>query len=120
MTRIRTLLLFLACTFLPACSILATAQAGRTSTAPRAGGAAQPLIAAEHKWVDALQKRDTATLTSVLAPTYVDTDERGHRTGRQGVIASLTSGDLKLNSVTLSDMRAHIYGNAAVVTGAAA
>jgi hypothetical protein len=36
------------------------------------------LIALEKKWVAALQKSDTKTLSELWAQTYIDTDETGH------------------------------------------
>lgn len=69
----------------------------------------------ENKWVAALMKSDTATLDSILSDTYVDTDEHGQRTDKQGVLSVLKSGDLKFESIKLSDMQVHNYGDAAVV-----
>ena len=77
----------------------------------------ETLIALENKWVDALQNADTATLNAILADGYVDTDDRGVRSGKQGIFSVLKSGDLKFESVSVSDMQVYTYGNAAVVTG---
>lgn len=77
------------------------------------------LTAFEQRWVTALAKADVATLNSILADSYADTDEEGNQGTRQDVIAVLKSGDLKIASITLSGMTAHPYGNAAVVTGTA-
>lgn len=82
--------------------------------------AKQALINLENKWVDALVKSDAATLDSVFADTYVDTDEHSHRSDKQGVLAVVKSGQLKMESIKLSDMQVHVYGDAAVVTGKAA
>lgn len=65
-------------------------------------------------------KSDIATLESIFADTYVDTDEHGQRSDKQGVLSVLKSGELKLESIKLSDMRVYDYGDAAVVTGSAA
>jgi hypothetical protein len=62
-------------------------------------------------------KSDAATLDSIFADTYVDTDEHSHRTDKQGVLSVLKSGELKLESIKLSDMQVYVYGDAAVVTG---
>jgi len=60
---------------------------------------------------------EPAVLDSILADSYVDTDEHSHRGGKQDVFSFLKSGDLKLDSIKLSDMQVHIYGDAAVVIG---
>jgi ketosteroid isomerase-like protein len=84
------------------------------------GGVSQALEELEQKWVEALVKADTTKLDEIVANTYVDTDEEGNRTDKRGMVAALQSGDLKMASITLSDMRVHAYGDSAVVTGTAA
>ena len=80
-------------------------------------GPAQALIALEEKWVAALQRSDTKTLSALWAQTYVDTDETGHRSDKADVLRVLKSGALKLRKLELSEMKAYVYGDAAVVTG---
>jgi ketosteroid isomerase-like protein len=98
---------------------LALAAPGKDSAAQKSGTAAEVLPALEETWVNALQKGDLAALDALLADTYVDTDEGGQRGGKQDVMGALKSGDLKIKSIELSDMRVHPYGEAAVVTGSA-
>jgi len=73
----------------------------------------------EQRWADALQKADIATLELILDDTYVDTDEMGHHSNKQELIATLRSGDLKINSIRLFGMQVHDYGTSAIVTGRA-
>jgi phage protein U len=80
-------------------------------------GPAAALIALEEKWVAALERSDTKTLSALWAQTYVDTDETGHRSDKEEVLRVLKSGALKLRKLQLSDMKAYLYGDAAVVTG---
>jgi len=75
------------------------------------------LTALEEKWVAALQRSDIKTLSALWAQTYVDTDETGHRSDKTEVLRVLKSGALKLRKLQLSDMKAYIYGDVAVVTG---
>ena len=84
---------------------------------PDSSASAQALMSLENKWVVALTKSDVATLDSIFADTYVDTDEHNQRSNKQGVLSALRSGDLKIQSITLSSMRVYDYGDAAVVTG---
>jgi ketosteroid isomerase-like protein len=81
------------------------------------GDPAGALIALEEKWVAALQRSDIKTLSALWAPTYVDTDETGHRSDKAEVLRVLKSGALKLRRLLLSDMKAYVYGDTAVVTG---
>jgi ketosteroid isomerase-like protein len=99
-------------------AVLSFAQAPKTKQGMDETSKALTIM--EKKWVDALEQGDTATLDSILAGTYVDTDEEGHRTDKDGVLSALKSGDLKMQSINLSEVRVHPYGDAAVVTGDAA
>jgi uncharacterized protein (TIGR02246 family) len=98
--------------------VASTASQGqKNSPNAEASGATQALIALEEKWVDALQKADTATLDATLADTYVDTDDQGQRTDKQAILSVLKSGDLKFDSVAVSEMEVRAYGTTAIVTG---
>jgi len=91
------------------------------SAAPaHAADVVKTLTDLEQAWVAALVKADTKALDAIFASTYVDSDEAGGRDNKAGVLAVLKSGDLKMTSITLSDMQVYRYGSAAVVTGAAA
>jgi hypothetical protein len=81
------------------------------------GGPAGALIALEEKWVAALQRSDTETLSDLFVQTFVDTDETGHRSDKAEVLRVLRSKELKIRKLELSDMKAYVYGDAAVVTG---
>jgi Domain of unknown function (DUF4440)/Outer membrane protein beta-barrel domain len=80
---------------------------------------AQVLMGLEQRWAEALQKADVPTLETILGASYVDTDEMGYQTDKKGVIADLTSGNLKVNSIKLSDMQVRDSGSTATVTGRA-
>src|ERR1700680_348034 len=95
-------------------------EAQNHPAAHRPGDGSQALVDLENRWVEALVKADISKLDAILADTFVDTDEEGNQTDKRGVLAALTSGDLKMVSITLSDMHVHAYGDSAVVTGAAA
>lgn len=95
---------------------LAAGQEPKKETATKGSTTKQELIDLENEWVVALTKADAAALDGMLADTYADS-EGGQRTDKKGVLASLTSGDLKIESIKLSEMRVYNYGDAAVVTG---
>jgi hypothetical protein len=78
----------------------------------------QPVLDLQHRWVAALVKADTAALDTILADSYVDTDESGSRFAKADVLAALKSGDLELASITLLETHVHRYGDSAVLTGA--
>ncbi len=103
-----------------AMALLTPAQTPKSRPVQGTDATTQALIDLENKWVDALVKSDAATLDSIFADTYVDTDELSHRSDKQAVLSVLKSGDLHVASIKLSDMQVHLYGDAAVVTGTAA
>ncbi len=102
-----------------ATAALAPAHTQRNTPAQGTDATTQALIRLENRWVDALMKSDVATLDSIFADSYVDTDEHSHRSDKQGVLSVLKSGELKIESIKLSDMQVYDYGDAAVVTGSA-
>jgi len=100
--------------------VMTTALAALTAWSAEPPGQADDasaLIALEHGWVQALQKMDLKTLTDILASSYIDTDETGHRGDKASVLSALKSGALKFSVIRISDMKPVIYGHAAVVTG---
>jgi ketosteroid isomerase-like protein len=103
-----------------AMAVLTPAQAQKKETGQGTDATSKTLIDLENKWIEALEKSDAAALDAIFADTYVDTDEMSHRSDKQAVLAVAKSGDLKIESIKLSDMQVHVYGDAAVVTGSAA
>ena len=103
-----------------AMGVLTTAQTQKKQPVQGTDASVEAVLGIENKWVEALVKTDTASLDSIFADTFVDTDEHSHRSDKQGVLSVLKSGELKMESIKLSDMRVHVYGDAAVVTGSAA
>lgn len=112
------MVLLLATTVLAA--VIAAAQEQKKETAAKSSPSAmkQELIDLENAWVGALEKADATALDGMLADSYADS-EGGQRSDKKGVLAELTSGDLKIESLKLSEMRVYNYGDAAVVTGVA-
>jgi hypothetical protein len=111
---------YVAVFFMLAAAVATSAQTKEKETQKKSTGATQALVDLENQWVDALTKSDAATLDAIFVESYVDTDEHNQRSDKQGVLALLKSGDLKMTSIKLSDMRVYDYGDAAVVTGSAA
>ena len=90
------------------------AQGGAT-TAATASPDAKTLYRLEDQWATALIKRDAAFFRRTLHPDYVYSDERG-TFGKDQVIAEQIGTDT-VKSAGNENMRAHVHGSAAVVTG---
>lgn len=73
--------------------------------------------ALEAKWADAYKQRQITQLASLLADDYVITTEDGTTYSKVGFV-SFNSGPLRVDISEFSDLKVHIHGNVAIVTGA--
>lgn len=76
----------------------------------------QALMQMERDWTEAGLKKDAGTLDKILAADWVGQGPTGVATKAEA-LADLKSGDNKLESITLGDMKVRVFGNTAVVTG---
>ena len=76
----------------------------------------QAVMRIERELLAALLKGDASANERYLAETYVFTGPDGSVEDRAQAIASLKSGDLKLQSASLDNAKVQIYGDTAVVT----
>lgn len=84
--------------------------------APQRSAAERELLRVEDEWARALMRRDAAFFRRTLHPDYVYSDERGVFTKDQ-VIAEQTAPSDTVQFAANEDMRVHVHGSAAVVTG---
>ena len=80
------------------------------------GNVEQALIHIEQEMDDAVVKGDTSPSERYLADNSIFTGPDGMVTDKARNIADLKSGDLKLESSKLDDMKVQVHGNTAVVT----
>ena len=69
---------------------------------------------------DAVVKGDIATVEKGTADDYTFANVYGQVMGKTQLLNALKSGDIKLTSDDVSDMKVRVYGNTAVITGKAA
>ena len=79
--------------------------------------AERELIKLENDWGTAMQKRDTAFLQKLFADEFLSTDAGGAAFDRAQEFANWTSEGTRVESFLLSDLKVHVYGDTAVVTG---
>jgi ketosteroid isomerase-like protein len=72
----------------------------------------------EQDWAQANITSGATAVDQYEADDIVKTDPSGHVTDKAQDKTDLASGDLKFESMELSDMTVHVYGNTAVVAGA--
>jgi len=87
-----------------------------TDASAQASRASRQLFRLEDAWAAALVKRDSSFFRRTLHADYVYSDERGTFTKAQ-VIAEQVGGTDTVTAASNEDMRAHVHGTAAVVTG---
>jgi ketosteroid isomerase-like protein len=79
----------------------------------------QKVIQLEHDLAIADVKADMAVVERLEAADYVFTGPNGMLTGKSDDLNDLRTGNFKADAVDLNDLKARVYGNAAVVTGKA-
>jgi len=102
-----------------AAAALALGQMGENEGKTKGKGKAsveQALMQMERDWTEAQLKKDAARLDKILADDWVGQGPPGITTKSQ-TLADLKSGDYKLDSITLGDMKVRVFGDTAVVTG---
>ncbi|MCX6545980.1 MAG: nuclear transport factor 2 family protein [Acidobacteria bacterium] len=75
------------------------------------------IIKLEHDWSTAWQKKDAAFLQKLFADEYLFTDPEGVTFSKTQDIANTTAATTKVESFLFSDLKVHVYGDTAVVTG---
>ena len=107
-----TAILMFVLTFVMPWPAHAQVRAAPSATPP----AAQQLLRLEDGWTTALVKRDSAFFRRNLHADYVYSDERG-TFDKEQVIAEQLGGTDTVTSAENQNMRAHVHGSAAAVTG---
>ena len=71
----------------------------------------------EQGWAQATVKEGAAAVDQYEADDIFDTDPSGRVTDKAQDKTDLSSGDLKFQSIEVSDLKVHIYGDTAVAAG---
>ena len=75
----------------------------------------QALLQLEQTWAKALEQRDTAAVTCLLADEFQDADVDGKLHDRKEALERVAHHNANTNR--LEDMHAHVYGDTAFVRG---
>ena len=76
------------------------------------------ILALEKKWTEAYKQRDISLLSSLLAEDFVITVEDGSTYGKEGYISHSADSSVHVGVAESSELKVHMHGNVAVVTGA--
>lgn len=85
---------------------------------PKGSGEEGHLLALESAWNHAEQSKDAKALNQLLAETLVYIDYDGTLMNKKEYLASAMHNDVQGEQINNDGMTVHVYGNAAVVTGA--
>jgi Ketosteroid isomerase homolog len=96
-----------------ALSLLMTASVVAQST----GNTEEQIEKLENDRAQAVVKGDVASLDKMTSDDYTIIDRAGRMRDKQATMAAIKSGDIKLTSNKLSDLKVRVYGDTAVVTG---
>src|SRR5690349_5255560 len=77
----------------------------------------QQLIDAENAWSQAYMSSDVSALDKLFASEYLLTDNDGVTFTRDQDMGSVRAGEFKMTSFKLGDLKVHVYGDFATVTG---
>jgi ketosteroid isomerase-like protein len=71
----------------------------------------------ENDWSTAWQKKDVAFLQKLWADEYLNTDQDGATYTKAQDLSNVVASGTSTTSFALTDMKVHVFGNTAVVTG---
>jgi len=90
----------------------------KTEAASATGSVEDQIKKREQDWAQATMKEGAAAVDQFEADDIISTDPGGRVTDKAQDKQDLSSGDLKFQSMEVSDLKVHVYGNTAVATGA--
>jgi ketosteroid isomerase-like protein len=97
--------------------VLFVGAPSQTPAQTKTGTAEQELLELMQDWMNAEVKADMAFLDQFIAEDWVATDPAGVVWTKAQFLAGLKSGEGAVVSFVLDNMKARVYGDAAVVTG---
>lgn len=83
------------------------------------GSAAQAKVDPIALFVEAVMTRDTETLDKLLAANYLHINGNGYLQDKENFIANIKNGKMRIDRLTITDVKASHYGDATMVTGTA-
>jgi ketosteroid isomerase-like protein len=97
--------------------VLSVSAWAQNTAQPKSGSAEQELLKLEKDWASAMLKGDVAFLERIYASDIFITNSDGTLWTRDQDIATMKSGETVFTTSVSDNMKVHIYGKTAVVTG---
>ena len=97
------------------CLLSQSLTAGRQTS--KASSVEEHVKKQEQNWAEAVVKEGAESVDEYEADDFITTDPTGRVTDKAQDRMDLSSGDYKIQSEQLSDLKVHVYGNVAVAAG---
>lgn len=68
-------------------------------------------------YIEAIMTRDTATLEKILAENYLHINGNGYLQDKENFIASIKSGKMRIDRMSVTNIKESSYGGATLTTG---
>jgi ketosteroid isomerase-like protein len=105
-------ILIFAAAFLPSCTTTTVEQA---ATPPAPVETPENIVALieklEHEWVDAIERKDTATLDRLLADDFAGTSATAHTFPKSFAIEDIQNGSYAVESMDIDEISVNVYNN---------
>jgi ketosteroid isomerase-like protein len=98
------------------CAKHKAATADKSNHEHSVGAVEGPVVDVVKAWLDAIPKRDTATIATLLADDFVAVLPDGRRRSKAEHLTEVADGKYAVQSLTLEEPRVRVFGNVAVVT----
>lgn len=96
---------------------MAQGNSGQATKDKKSGSVEEELMKLERDGVEAMRRNDISYFEKLEAPDYIFIDPGGMVHTREEDLAIARSGDLKIESMNIDEMKVRVYGDTAVVTG---
>jgi ketosteroid isomerase-like protein len=90
---------------------------GAAQKAQAQGMTEQKVLQLDHAWAQAFVKGDAAAVDRIESADFVFTGPDGSVTGKADELSDLKTGNFKAEAIELDDLKAHVHGDSAIVTG---
>src|SRR5256885_8601244 len=99
------------------CLVALLASSGVAQKSAEASKAEGILLAMEKTWTDAIARKDLKAVGLLLADEYMIIDDEGLIRDKATTLRRLQSSDNSISTALVDELKVHVYGNVAVVTG---
>jgi ketosteroid isomerase-like protein len=97
--------------------LFAVGAQAQTPAQTETGKVEQELIKLENGWAENILKNDIAFFDRILADNYVETDQEGNVLNKAQSLEEMKSGTYVRTAEVQDNIKVHVYGDTAVVTG---